>query len=222
MKYCFKSSIAESEGSYFVSIPFNIWEVCSSQGTVSVKVYVNDKSFLCELTPRGNGLYNIPINEELYRELGSDVHPFSIKILNHVSNMSDNSPYSSDHPIRIIDSMKLVTQPFDGLCGQTCIAMLAGITLDESCEIMHCREWQANMGKIIDTLDYMFIHHTNTVYYTQGEEVTLPKCAVIMEKMGRFSHYLIYFDGTYYDPTSGILPEFDMKNMVGYLEILTA
>ena len=87
---------------------------------------------------------------------------------------------------------------------------------------MHCRDWQASMGKMVDTLDYLGLQHENVIYYTQGAEVTLPKCAILMEKMGRYSHYLLCYDGTYYDPTMGILDSFDQKNLVGYLEIKTA
>ena len=75
---------------------------------------------------------------------------------------------------------------------------------------------------VLDTLDYLGLQHENVIYYTQGAEVTLPKCAILMEKMGRYSHYLLCYDGTYYDPTMGILDSFDQKNLVGYLEIKTA
>lgn len=221
MNYHFKSSITEEEGQNVISIPFNVWEVCDGKGTLSVNVTIGEDNFLCDLLPKGNGIYNIPVSDEISAKLSGSIFEVSFNIINFVSNMYGNSPYSSDNPIRKIDDIKLVTQPFDGLCGQTCIAMLAGITLDEACEIMHCREWQASMGKIVETLDYLYIPHTNVIYYTKGEIVTLPKCAIILEKMGRYSHYLIYFDGTYYDPTNGILEEFDLKNMVGYLEVIT-
>ncbi len=41
-----------------------------------------------------------------------------------------------------------------------------------------------------------------------------------MEKMGRYSHYLVGFEGQYYEPNQGVLPEFDMTKMVGYLEVV--
>ena len=220
MQYTFQSNIVEDEGIHMIHIPFNVWEVCDSQGTLPVKVVINEDTFSCDLLPEGKGIYNIPVPTEIYEKLGDSTFKVSFQILNMMTHFSGNSPYSATNPIRKIDSMKLVSQPFDGLCGQSCIAMLAGITLDEACEIMHCREWQASMGKIIDTLDFLYISHSNEINYTQGEVVTLPKCAILMEKMGRYSHYLIYFNGTYYDPTNGILEEFDMSNMVGYLEIV--
>lgn len=221
MKYLFKSSIVEEDGQKVIPVPFNVWEVCDTKGTLTIHAKIKDDELYGDLLPKGNGIYNIPVNDEIAKKYGNETFEISFKIVNLVANMFGNSPYSSDNPIRKIDSMNLVTQPFDGLCGQTCIAMLAGVTLDEACEIMHCREWQANMGKIIETLDYLYIRHTNVIHYTKGEIVELPKCAIILEKMGRYSHYLICYDGVYYDPTNGILEDFDLKNMVGYLEVLT-
>lgn len=222
MQYCFKSSITEENDVKVISIPFNVWEVCDSQGVLPVRVIIGEDSFSCDLLSKGKGFYNIPVPAEFVEKLGESEFETEFEILNMIPHLSGNSPYNASNPIRKIDSMKLVTQPNDGLCGQTCIAMLADVTLDEACEIMHCRDWQASMGKMVDTLNYLAIPHTSKIVYTQGELVTLPKCAIIMEKMGRYSHYLIYFDGTYYDPTMGIIDAFDMKNMVGYLEIITA
>ena len=53
-----------------------------------------------------------------------------------------------------------------------------------------------------------------------GRDVELPKCTIIMERMGRYSHYLVGYDGKYYDPNLGVIKEFDMAKMVGYLEII--
>ena len=115
--------------------------------------------------------------------------------------------------------MDLVTQPWDGLCGQAAVAMIAGVSLDEACDLMHCREWQANMAKMITTLDYLGIPHSSTLVYTLGRECVLPKCAILMEKMGRYSHYLVTFDGKFYDPNTGVMNEFDLSKLIGYLEI---
>ena len=94
------------------------------------------------------------------------------------------------------------------------------ITLDEAINVMHCNEWQATIAKIIDTLNYFGLEHSEEIFYTCGEpDVTLPKCAIILEKMGRFSHYLVAFDGKYYDSNLGVLEEYDMTKLLGYLEV---
>lgn len=222
MKYQFIGSIINEDGNKKIKIPFNVWEVCDSQGTLSAKGNINETPFMCTLDPLGKGLYNIPISDSLAESIDSENDlDISFIILERVTHMSGNSTYSLSNPIRRVDSMKLITQPNDGLCGQTCIAMLAGVTLDDACEIMHCRDWQASMGKMIDTLDYLGLAHSDTIHYTQGADVEFPECAILMEKMGRYSHYLVYYKGTYFDPTMGILEHFDKANLVGYLEITT-
>ena len=152
-------------------------------------------------------------------ELGKK-YLISIEIVGNVVSVGGDSPYSVENPIRRIDGVDLVTQPWDGLCGQSCIAMIAGTTLDEACDIMKCREWQANMSKMIATLEYLGIRHADKIVYTLGKIVELPGCCIIMERMGRYSHYLVGYEGKYYDPNLGVLKEFDMTKVVGYLEII--
>ena len=51
-------------------------------------------------------------------------------------------------------------------------------------------------------------------------DVVLPKCCIMMEKMGRYSHYLIGYDGKFYDSSAGVLDEYDFTKLTGYLEVL--
>ena len=87
---------------------------------------------------------------------------------------------------------------------------------------MHCSEWQATIAKIIGALNYFGLEHSEEIVYTCGktDNVVLPKCAVILEKMGRFSHYLVTFDGKFYDPNLGVMEQYDLSKMKGYLEVL--
>ncbi|MCR5418041.1 MAG: DUF1905 domain-containing protein [Lachnospiraceae bacterium] len=223
MFFHFIGQVTQSEEGSFIKIPFNVWEVCDTQGVLSIEGKAEGSAFKCDLVPLGKGMYQIPVNESVERAIEGKTKdiPIRFTIPKRKAYIGGDSPYSFDNPIRRIDSMKLITQPNDGLCGQTCIAMLAGVSLDEACEIMHCRDWQASMGKMVDTLDYLGLAHDGTIYYEGGNDVELPKCAILMEKMGRYSHYLLIYDGTYYDPTEGILEDFDKANLVGYLEIRT-
>ncbi|MBD5461029.1 MAG: DUF1905 domain-containing protein, partial [Lachnospiraceae bacterium] len=68
-------------------------------------------------------------------------------------------------------------------------------------------------------LNYYGIGHSETIVYTEGETVTLPKCCVMMEKMGRFCHYLVHYDGKFYDSNLGVQDEYDMSKLLGYLEV---
>ena len=188
MKYEFEGTVEFRENENTIAVPFNVWEVCEKVGDAPVRVCFDDVCFICDLVPKGQGYYDIPVNPDTLAkvELGKK-YLISIEIVGNVVSMG-GSPYSTEHPIRKIDSVDLVTQPWDGLCGQACIAMIAGTSLDEACDIMKCREWQANMSKMIATLEYLGIRHADKIVYTLGKQVELPHCCIIMEKMGGGGH----------------------------------
>jgi hypothetical protein len=221
MRYFFTSKIENENGEVKINIPFNIWEVARQREEINADIVVDNQIIDCTLIPLEKGLYKliIPSGTELKADLNVN-HKFLLHIKDSLIRMDRNSPYSFEKPIRKIDSIELIIQPGDGLCGQTCIAMLAGVTIADVISVMDCREWQGTMGRLISALNYYGIDHTDVIVYpAAGEEVVLPKCAILMEKMGRFSHYLLYFNGKYYDPNLGIMEEYDMTKLVGYLEI---
>jgi len=221
MRYFFTSKIENENGEVKINIPFNVWEVAKQREEINADIVVDNQIIDCTLVPLEKGLYKliIPAGTELKADLNVN-HKFLLHIKDSLIRMDRNSPYSFDKPIRKVDSIELIIQPGDGLCGQTCIAMLAGVTIADVITVMDCREWQGTMGRLISALNYYGIDHTDVIVYpAAGEEVVLPKCAILMEKMGRFSHYLLYFNGKFYDPNLGIMDEYDMTKLVGYLEI---
>ena len=70
MKYHFLGKVVFEDGAYLIKIPFNVWEVCTGQGSFPAEVIAEGKEFSCELVPLGKGLYNIPLTEELANALG--------------------------------------------------------------------------------------------------------------------------------------------------------
>lgn len=222
MEYLFEGKYGIEDEKKYITIPFNVWEVCEDNvGEIPVHVTIGDLNFDCNLDPLKNGYYNIPLTEEQAAGFTENAfYSVAFSIFGKESPEHESSPYSYENPIRKIDNIDILIQPWDGLCGQTCFAMLAGISIEEASNIMHCREWQANMAKIVPSLDYAGIRHSNQIIYTRGKNIELPKCCIIMENLGRFSHYLIGFHGKYYDPNDGILTEIHMENIKGYLEII--
>lgn len=219
MKYSFDGTLVKDENGYSVNIPFNVWEICEKEGNVPAKVRIDEAVFVCNLTPQGRGYYRLPVPKDLGDQLVVD-NEYHI-VFRITKSEAEDSPYSTLNPIRKITSMEVVRQPQDGLCGQSCIAMLTGLSIDEVSNIMHCNEWQATMGKMISALNYFGFGHSEEIVYTMGKpNVTLPKCCIMMEKMGRYSHYLIGYDGKFYDSGCGVLTDYDFSNLVGYLEIL--
>ena len=226
MRYFFQSVVEKKDKGYMIQIPFNVWEVCKQRDIIQAEVILDNKIIECELLPIENGKSSFQGNYEIH--IGDD-DAVSVelgvphKILLHISGslirMDQNSPYSFENPIRRIDGIDVIIQPEDGLCGQSCVAMLAGNPIAEVISVMDCREWQATMGMMISALNYYGIDHADVINYTEGRDTVLPKCCIMMEKMGRFCHYLVHFDGKYYDSNLGVLEEYDMSKLLGYLEI---
>ncbi len=222
MRYFFESKVEKAEVGYSINIPFNIWEVCKQRDVIEADIVIDNKIIECELHPKEKGRYDIKVADENSALAGVEAgvdHKILLHIHGSLIETDKNSPYSLDNPIRKIDSMEVVMQEDDGLCGQCCVAMLAGVTLAEVITVMDCREWQATMGRMISALNYYGIDHSDIIVYTEGRDVVLPKCAILMEKMGRYCHYLVYYDGKYYDPNLDVMTSYDTSKLLGYLEI---
>ena len=220
MRYFFESKVEKIEKGYMIQIPFNVWEVCKQRDVIKADVVLDNDVIDCELLPLEKGNYEIHIDDEDAVNVELNVpHKVLLHVTESLIKMDQNSPYSFENPIRKIDSMQVILQHQDGLCGQACVAMLAGITIAEVSAVMDCNEWQATMGRMISALNYFGIDHSNIIMYTEGRPAVLPKCCIMMEKMGRFCHYLVHYDGKYYDPNLGVMEEYDMSKLLGYLEI---
>ena len=220
MRYFFNGKIEKKDDIFSIRIPFNIWEVCKQRDVIQADLVLDNKIIECELLPEEKGNYKIHLTEEDVSHINiEEKHKILLHVNGSLIKMDQNSPYSFENPIRKIDSMDIIIQPEDGLCGQTCVAMLAGVTIAEVISVMDCREWQATMGRVISALNYYGIDHTDIIVYTEGAEATLPKCCIMMERMGRYCHYLVHYDGKFYDSNLGVITEYDMSKLLGYLEI---
>lgn len=220
MRYFFNGKIEKKADIYSIRIPFNVWEVCKQRDAINADLVLDNKIIDCKLLPEEKGNYKIHLQEEDVSHIDiNQEHKILLHITGSLIQMNQNSPYSFSNPIRKIDHINVIIQPEDGLCGQTCVAMLAGVTIAEVISVMDCREWQATMGRVISALNYYGIDHSDVIMYTEGQEATLPKCCIMMEKMGRYCHYLVHYDGKFYDSNLGVITEYDMSKLLGYLEI---
>ncbi len=221
MKYYFKSIINSNnrEEINMLPVPFNVWEVCKYRDHIEAMLRVDgNEPVKVVLILKEKGKYGIqPAMGEFDFPAGE--HEFVLEIKEALQSLNKPSPYSLDNPIRKIDKVDVLLQPEDGLCGQSCVAMLAGVSIKEVVGEMELREWQATMGMVITALDHYGIAHSDTLIITQGAACTLPKCAVLMEKMGRFCHYLICFDNKFYDSNLGIIDDYDTSKLIGYIEV---
>lgn len=130
MRYFFESKVEKKDAGYTIQIPFNVWEVCHQREVIKGDIVLDNNIIQCELHPKEKGNYEIVITDEaaVKVELGVP-HKILLHINGSLIRMDQNSPYSFENPIRKIDSMNVIIQPEDGLCGQACVAMLAGVTI---------------------------------------------------------------------------------------------
>lgn len=220
MRYFFTGKIDKKENGFVIQLPFNVWEVCKLRDEIKADMVLDNEIIACKLLPKEKGNYEIHIEDKDAIKVDlAKPHQMLLHISGSIIEVSPDSPYSFDNPIRKIDSVQVIIQPEDGLCGQTCVAMLAGVTIADVIRVMDCREWQATMGMVISALNYYGIDHKDVITYTEGRDCVLPKCCILMERMGRYCHYLVYFDGKYYDSNLGVLEEYDKSKLLGYLEI---
>jgi len=220
MRYFFTGKIDKKENGFVIQLPFNVWEVCKLRDEIKADMVLDNEIIACKMLPKEKGNYEIHIEDKDAIKVDlTKSHQMLLHISGSIIEVSPDSPYSFDNPIRKIDSVQVIIQPEDGLCGQTCVAMLAGVTIADVIRVMDCREWQATMGMVISALNYYGIDHKDVITYTEGRDCVLPKCCILMERMGRYCHYLVYFDGKYYDSNLGVLEEYDKSKLLGYLEI---
>ena len=119
MRYFFESKVEKKDVGYTIQIPFNVWEVCHQREVIKGDIVLDNNIIQCELHPKEKGNYEIVITDEaaVKVELGVP-HKILLHINGSLIRMDQNSPYSFENPIRKIDSMNVIIQPEDGLCGQ--------------------------------------------------------------------------------------------------------
>jgi len=197
------------------------WEICEKKGMINTKVCINNYSFECKLIPKGNGFYYIPINKTVQKNISQyKEYKVDFEIIKQLTRINNNSPYSVENPIRKIDSINVIIQPKPNMCGQTSVAMIVGVTVEDVVNVMHARGGQSSMSKVIETLDYYGIKHAEKIAYLAKENNTLPNLCILIVKVGEGSHFLVYYNGKYFDPSQGELDSYDSNRKVGYLEIL--
>lgn len=222
MQYTFKSSCHKAGNRTFIKIPFNVWDTCGKKGLIPVKVVIEEVSFECKLISKGNGEYVIPVNKNISNELTStDIYDVQLTLLDQLTRINNSSPYSKNNPIRQIDKINYLKQPQSGYCGQTCLAMLSGISIDEVIKIIKSKKWEASIAKVLETLDYFGFSYSKAIY-THGQKSKLPKCCIINAKGNKKSHLLVYFDGIFYDPTFDVMHDYPHENIISYIEIKTS
>lgn len=114
--------------------------------------------------------------------------------------------------------IKYRKQPTEYLCGQACVAMLADVTVEEVVSVMK-NDKSAGKKDIEKALNYYGIKQAKTMTKADNDFI-LPKVCILKVLLPKYGHWVLYYDGTYYDPEFGVMDELYPKaRMQSYLEI---
>lgn len=111
-----------------------------------------------------------------------------------------------------------IKQPTEYLCGQACVAMLAGVTVEEVVSVMK-NDKGTGKKDIEKALNYYGIGQAKTMTKADNFSV-LPKACILKVLLPKYGHWILYYDGKYYDPEFGLMEELYPKARIqSYLEI---
>lgn len=116
--------------------------------------------------------------------------------------------------------IRYVKQPNAYWCGQACVAMLAGVPVEEVVSVMG-NDKGTGKKDIARALDHYGIRQAKTM--TKADNATvLPRTCILKVLMPKYGHWVLYDDGKYYDPEFGLMETLHPKARIQfYLEILT-
>ncbi|MCL2253457.1 MAG: GNAT family N-acetyltransferase [Lachnospiraceae bacterium] len=124
------------------------------------------------------------------------------------------SPYNYENPIRTIDGITYIEQPTGYLCGQSVIAMLAGVSVDEVIDVMLNDKGTA-VSEIGNTLFYYGIKH-NKKRTPATNDTPLPEICILSMKLPGYGHWSLFYKGKYYDPEFGVADKLPEKAVLKY------
>jgi len=120
------------------------------------------------------------------------------------------SPYGHDNPIRVIDEIKIPENVDVGLCGQSVIAMLTGLSIAEVAAVMHVGTpgQEVHPSYMEYTLDYYGIKRKGSwgKRIAINKDTVLPDtCILLMNAPEGWNYFSLYHKGKYFDLRVGIV-----------------
>ncbi len=114
--------------------------------------------------------------------------------------------------------IKYIKQPTPYLCGQACVAMLANVSVDEVIAIMN-NDKGTSKKEVADALTHYGIKHAKTMTKVD-QTTTLPDVCILKLLLPGYSHWVLYYKGTFYDPEFGVLDNcYHKARIQSYLEL---
>ena len=116
--------------------------------------------------------------------------------------------------------IQYIRQPNQYLCGQACVAMIAGVSVDEVIRVMN-NDKATGKKDIEKALEHYGIRQAKTM--TKADNSTpLPPVCILKVLLPGYGHWVLYVRGKYYDPEFGLADELHSKARIqSYLELFT-
>ncbi len=111
-----------------------------------------------------------------------------------------------------------IQQPTEYLCGQACVAMIANVSVDDVIRVMN--NDQATGKKDIErALAHYGIRQAKTMVKADNN-TRLPSVCILKVLLPRYSHWVLFYHGKYYDPEFGLMDKLYGKAKIqSYLEL---
>ena len=117
--------------------------------------------------------------------------------------------------------IQYIKQPTEYLCGQACVAMIAGVSVEDVIRVMNNNDKSTGKKDIERALEHYGIRQAKTM--TKADNRTpLPPVCILKVLLPGYSHWILYAHGKYYDPEFGLSDELYSKAKIqSYLELFT-
>jgi len=113
---------------------------------------------------------------------------------------------------------KLYQPEGSNLCGQTCVAMIAGVTIDEACTAVGHRH-STNARALYRGMENLGIIYNPTKRINGvRSNCFVPSCCIarVHYKLGKRTHWVVIWDNDIYDP----IKDNSAWRVTSYIEIL--
>jgi len=116
--------------------------------------------------------------------------------------------------------MELIMQPTSSTCGQACIAMITGKSVEEVIKDMKT-DGATSIGQLIEILDVYGIGHAERNKRISKKNPVPYKYSILtVHTDAGYTHWMLLFDNKYYDPEFGLIEgKYTHGKITSFLEI---
>lgn len=116
--------------------------------------------------------------------------------------------------------MELIMQPAFSACGQACIAMISGKSVEEVIKDMKT-DAATSIGQLIEILDsYSIRHAEKNKRISKKNPVPYEYSILTVHTNAGYTHWVLLYDNKYYDPEFGLIEgEYTYGKITSFLEI---